>query len=151
VLFRSGEGQGFWQTWAERLTQAPLEFAWLAAGAGLFLWAARRRGAGWGAPFLIFAGLLLATTLRNRSASPTYLCAVAASLHLAAVVGLTALLAGRGPDGRGRAWGGAGMIALAGLATLAALVAPALWATGRVPAGPGGNIPWSGKAGETPR
>jgi hypothetical protein len=131
-----GEGQGFWQTWAERLAQAPAEFAWLALGVGLFLYAARRRGAAWGSPFLIFAGLLLATTLRNRSASPTYLCAVIASLHLVGVVGLTALLASLNLRGRRVAWGGLALGLLAAGAGLSGLGAPA-----RVLAAGGGNLP----------
>lgn len=66
-------GQDALWVWGQRLAQSPLEFVALALALATSLRQILAKRQWWLAPFLIYALLLLATTLRNKSLSPTYL------------------------------------------------------------------------------
>jgi hypothetical protein len=84
ALFRGGGygDQSFWEVWAGRVAASPLEYGLLAVGLALALATLRRQPIY--APFLIYAGLMLITTVRNTSPLPTYITSLMAPLYVVA-------------------------------------------------------------------
>jgi hypothetical protein len=75
----------FYQVWLWRFLSSPVEYL-LIFGAVGWLVVARARGRmeWWTVPFSIFAALVFATTVRNKSTSPTYVSSLLPPLHVLA-------------------------------------------------------------------
>jgi len=84
------------QVWWLRVRSSPLEFACLGAFAAVFLWkVVWKKQQAFLLPFAVYAALMFATTLRNRSLAPVYVCSFLPPLYVIAAVLLAGAVASR--------------------------------------------------------